>query len=886
MRSMTMKVVTLALAVAAWGQTDGKHSVSSVIVAQHHDVVSVNDSEVQDPGSSTDAEGPWAHPVAPGDPRQTVRVFGDLYDVAIFWECGTQWNYLTDTGGGPAPCTDQVYDAQIELCGLNLFTGFGINVRELETIHGDGTATVIVELASENGSDLLPAGVTCAPGLPVNILGCDLAKQDAGGPGIPGDPLDPFASLGDFLILDAEAVVLGAGGIELLAFDLTSVGSTRSDLHDRFTVGGVDGVVVSALQFRYTIFIGFPPGACCLPDGTCAEFEDIECVTAGGYPYSIFTTCADPEIDCTDCNSNSIPDNVEIADGSAADINTNAIPDDCEQDLNENGIPDEWEISQGSATDLDTNGIPDLVDILACRYDDMNFNDLPDAIEIAEGSAPDADSNGVIDAADQPAGEHSALALLRHSRNGTLLADSNGVPIKYHHRDGVLLVDGSDNPIPDPNGITFIDYMRDDELAMKLRDVLIDTSGPEPVSRVKDAKIFVQSCHGGGMLDDIEKALSGVVSWVGGSASRSDEVAHADTDRVADPMGHWVRPLRDAMSNGFPVLQALKRASRDSKSSPMNKPGLRTQDRGTYRRSHHGGEEDITLEDPAAASHHALLIAGITDQIGIENEITRMCELLAEQWGDLNTTGTSVHLVYGAGTRNPCAGSGVPDENVSTATFKSVFDALDAIKPDLGPNEEFVLFIGDHGLGTQEPVNTSGFRAGGVRAPLVTQTFALSFATKHAITRDPANQALIRVRATGAYPEQAVAVAVNGQHLGYLDPAALNEDDEHEQFLPVADGVLAIGTNVLSIDLAGTGAVIVETEFLTGALGPVPVPGWGDANGDLEVNLADVPAFTDCLSGPGGGYFVPECQDVDIDLDGDVDLDDARHLQQVFTGGL
>jgi hypothetical protein len=630
-----------------------------------------------------------------------------------------------------------------------------------------------------------------------------------------------------------------------------------------------------------------PTVACCLPDETCQNLFSSVCFDLGGYLFPEGSSCADPGIDCTDCNGNAIPDNIEIAAGSANDINTNATPDDCEQDLNENGIPDEWEISQGSATDIDTNGIPDIVDILSCRYDDMNYNNLPDAIEIAEGSATDANTNGIIDDAEQPSNQRSAIALLRRLRGGTLLADSNGVPQKYWaDSNGVIFVDSNGSPFPRANGRKFISYMRDIELAEKLGDILIDTSGPAPVSRVKDAKIFVQSCHGGGMLDEIDKVLGDTVCWVGGAASRGNEVAHCDSDRVADPMGHWVRPLMDAMSNGLPVLQAIKRASRESKSSPfINTTG--TRDQGTYWRGRKPGAENITLEDPTAASHHAVFIAGITDQIGIENEITRFCELLEEQWGDLNTTGTSVHILFGAGRVNPCASNGVPDANVMSAEYRNVCSVLDGLVPDLGPNEEFVLFLGDHGLGTETPVNTSAFQpVGGRAAPVITQTFNVDSETIHGMTRNPDNQAFIRVRATGLYPPNLVEVSVNGRFLAYLSPLAEDEDGQNVHEVPLPDTAVRAGSNTLSIDLAGTGAIILETEFFTGAMARVPVPGWADMNGDLEVDLADMPDFTGCLNGPTGGYLVPTCYDADIDLDGDVDLVDAKLLQQVFTGGL
>ncbi len=69
--------------------------------------------------------------------------------------------------------------------------------------------------------------------------------------------------------------------------------------------------------------------------------------------------------------------------------------------------------------------------------------------------------------------------------------------------------------------------VRDDELARAIADNLPRDADGNP--QVKDVKVFVQSCYGGGILDDIGRLLSPPnvpspgVRWVGGSAASADE---------------------------------------------------------------------------------------------------------------------------------------------------------------------------------------------------------------------------------------------------------------------------------------------------------------------------------------------------------------------------
>ncbi len=58
----------------------------------------------------------------------------------------------------------------------------------------------------------------------------------------------------------------------------------------------------------------------------------------------------------------------------------------------------------------------------------------------------------------------------------------------------------------------------------------------------------------------------------------------------------------------------------------------------------------------------------------------------------------------------------------------------------------------------------------------------------------------------------------------------------------------------------------------------------GDCNATGVADLLDHADFADCLSGPGGGLLMPDCNCFDVDGDNDTDLFDVAELQ-VFFGG-
>jgi hypothetical protein len=90
-----------------------------------------------------------------------------------------------------------------------------------------------------------------------------------------------------------------------------------------------------------------------------------------------------------DCNSNGVPDEVDIANGTSQDCNENGVPDECDiasgtsSDCQPNGVPDECDINSGVSLDCNGNGIPDLCDVESGFSEDCDGDEIPDECEVA-----------------------------------------------------------------------------------------------------------------------------------------------------------------------------------------------------------------------------------------------------------------------------------------------------------------------------------------------------------------------------------------------------------------------------------------------------------------------------------------------------------------------
>ena len=83
-----------------------------------------------------------------------------------------------------------------------------------------------------------------------------------------------------------------------------------------------------------------------------------------------------PSAHSSDCNSNGIPDECELAEG---DCDGNGLPDDCElptRDCDDNGVIDECQ------SDCNRNALPDACEILSGAAEDCNENGIPDDCDL------------------------------------------------------------------------------------------------------------------------------------------------------------------------------------------------------------------------------------------------------------------------------------------------------------------------------------------------------------------------------------------------------------------------------------------------------------------------------------------------------------------------
>ena len=98
-----------------------------------------------------------------------------------------------------------------------------------------------------------------------------------------------------------------------------------------------------------------------------------------------------------DCNSNGVPDPLDICLNSSEDCNGNNVPDECD-DCNSNGSADFIDILTGISSDCNNNCDPDECDIIYGISKDCNNDGTPDECEIAS----DCNGNGTIDLDDGP----------------------------------------------------------------------------------------------------------------------------------------------------------------------------------------------------------------------------------------------------------------------------------------------------------------------------------------------------------------------------------------------------------------------------------------------------------------------------------------------------
>jgi len=202
--------------------------------------------------------------------------------------------------------------------------------------------------------------------------------------------------------------------------------------------------------------------------------------------------------------------------------------------------------------------------------------------------------------------------------------------------------------------------MRDDQLADVIKQALQG-------KQVHDVKILVQSCYGGGLLDDIGAALNGLgVPWVAGSASEANQVSWGPSNAAVGATNRgdfWTDALLPGIGKGGNIGQAIDNADANNARGDLE-DGVRA--------SGNGGN---TITWDGAVSHYAVLFAGNPDRKRHHNDISNMASALADAWSG------HPHDI------NPIAGGSKQD----------LIDAINKAASFLDAGEQLVLYITDHG---------------------------------------------------------------------------------------------------------------------------------------------------------------------------------------------
>lgn len=316
--------------------------------------------------------------------------------------------------------------------------------------------------------------------------------------------------------------------------------------------------------------------------------------------------------------------------------------------------------------------------------------------------------------------------------------------------------------------------IRDDDFATMIKALLV----PSGTVDVLDAKFIFQQCYGGGMLDDLNGVL-GNVKWVGGSASKHDEtsIGQVSTDEnktegyakkwVKDPPENWwTQELKGEMVKNQTLLDAIKAAN---KNDGANKNGNGKLETGQSISRNDG--DKITLDDPAAKSHHAILWGGDADHMRHFNNIKNTRAALISQWGPVSTKVT-ITTLFGDGKKDS-AGNNLPaDWKAQPATEANLKAALQALQAALNTDEQFFFYSSDHGGSVTDTVKTTtSIPSGGT----LKTDFSLAFGEFEGMLAQSDNQPLVEVTYQSGVSTGMVDVNFNGVLVGQLSGAGGKE---------------------------------------------------------------------------------------------------------------
>ncbi len=244
--------------------------------------------------------------------------------------------------------------------------------------------------------------------------------------------------------------------------------------------------------------------------------------------------------------------------------------------------------------------------------------------------------------------------------------------------------------------------IRDDELIDYICEQ-INANG----KGVKDVKLMVQSCYGGGLLDDMERAFGPMgacpgVPWIATSASEADKTAtgyedetvtdNEDTSTIGSPwtdalagdgpynLDKMHGPLRDG-ATGY-VLDSFETAAANDWAGPNN-PKAKHRTETPQWATGNGGDEIMWTSE--GGKHEAIVFAGKETNLRHKNNVVNMREGLKKTWGDSGNV-----------------------KDILNGTKQDLLDAIKDAASRLDENTQLVIYIDDHGTASIDMDETKG----------------------------------------------------------------------------------------------------------------------------------------------------------------------------------